>query len=426
MLENIYRSNIVRSSGIYIAGQIINTAVLFLLIPVLTRFLTPADYGVVAIFQILIGVVSPFVGVNIHGAIGIKYFDKDKINLSVYIGNCFFILFLSFVVSSLIIWALANQINHLAAFPKEWLWAVVFCAAGQCIILILMTLWQVQIKPFAYVIYLILQNALIFGLSIWFVVLFNKGWRGRIEAQVIAVLIFGVLAFITLYKKGLLQFSYDKSYMLHALKFGLPLIPHALCGILIAQTDKLFIAKMVGIYDTGLYAVAYQIASVISLFAVSFNGAYYPWLYQKLKDNNPVIKRKIVILTYIYFLGVLIFALVLFLLTPWFLRFFVGDRFVDAGKYMFWLLMASAFGAMYYMVALYITYAEKNHFFSGITFIASVINIFLTYFLIRAHGVIGAAEAAAAVSFVYFILTFVFSAKCYKMPWNIRLNAVKI
>ncbi len=426
MFENIYRSDIARSSGIYIAGNIINTAVLYLLIPVLTRFLTPADYGIVAIFQILISVISPFVGINIHGAIGIKYFDKDKINLSEYIGNCFFILFFSFVVSAVIIWALANQINHLTAFPREWLWSVVLCAAGQCIILILMTLWQVQIKPFAYIIYLILQNALIFGFSIWFVVLFNRGWRGRIEAQVIVVLVFSILAFITIYKKGLLSFSYNKSYMLHALKFGLPLIPHTLGGILIAQTDKLFIAKMVGIYDTGLYVVAYQIASIITLFAASFSGAYYPWLYRKLKENNPNVKRKIVVLTYIYFVVIFVFALVLFLLAPWFLRLFIGDRFVDAGKYMFWLLIASIFGAMYYMVAGYITYAEKNHFFSGITFIVSVMNIFLTYFFIKAHGIIGAAEAAAAVSFVYFILTFVFSAKCYKMPWSIRQNVAKI
>ncbi|GAB1400783.1 hypothetical protein MASR1M66_22380 [Aminivibrio sp.] len=69
--------------------------------------------------------------------------------------------------------------------------------------------------------------------------------------------------YILLQKKWL-SFSFDKAYLAHALRFGIPLIPHSLAGILNTSIDRLFITHMVGIADTGLYTVGYQIGTVIA------------------------------------------------------------------------------------------------------------------------------------------------------------------
>ncbi|GAI91605.1 unnamed protein product, partial [marine sediment metagenome] len=54
-----------------------------------------------------------------------------------------------------------------------------------------------------------------------------------------------------------------------------------------------------------------------------------------------------------------------------------------------------------------------------ITLMSAVINIGLNYFLIKANGAIGAAQATTITFFISFILTWILSAKVYQMPWAI-------
>ncbi len=60
--------------------------------PVLTRYLNPDDYGVVAMFGVLLSFMVPFTGLSIHGAIARQYYDRDEVDLPSYVTNCLFIL----------------------------------------------------------------------------------------------------------------------------------------------------------------------------------------------------------------------------------------------------------------------------------------------------------------------------------------------
>ncbi|WP_369412260.1 oligosaccharide flippase family protein [Geotalea toluenoxydans] len=66
MISRILSSSLFRASGIYTISAVINSSIPFLMMPILTRFLTPTDYGIVSMFTVLVGIVSPFVGLNIH------------------------------------------------------------------------------------------------------------------------------------------------------------------------------------------------------------------------------------------------------------------------------------------------------------------------------------------------------------------------
>ena len=46
--------------SIYTLASIINATIPFLLMPVLTRYLSPTDYGIIAIAQSIIGFLTPF------------------------------------------------------------------------------------------------------------------------------------------------------------------------------------------------------------------------------------------------------------------------------------------------------------------------------------------------------------------------------
>ena len=257
------------------------------------------------------------------------------------------------------------------------------------------------------------------ALSLLFVVALGWRWQGRLLGIVVASIAFAFIGAFIIYKRKYISFSFSKSYIKDALFFGIPLIPHALGGWITTSVDRVFINSMVNIGATGIYTVGYQVGMIIGLLATSFNQAWSPFLYEKLKENNYAAKVKIIKFTYLYFVGIIIAALVLSFIAPFFLKFFVAKSFHSSYKYVFWIALAYAANGMYFMVAGYIFYTKKTYILSWITASSAIINIVLNYFLIKANGAIGAAQATTITFLVSFILTWILSARIYRMPWAI-------
>ena len=418
-IKGILNSKLIRSASIYTATDVINKAIPFLLLPVLTRYLTPEDYGIVSMFVVLVSFVTQFIGVNIHGAIARIYYDKDRVDIKAYITNCLFILLLSTTLVSLIYFSFSSIIAEITAIPMQILWVVIVVSFGDYLSRVVLTLWQVRVKPMQFGSYLISKTILNTSLSIWFVVLLGLTWQGRIFAKLITAAIFTIIGIIILWKSKWLKFTFNKSYVKHALGFGVPLVPHAVGAIIMTMTDRFFITTMVGIDTTGLYTVGYQIGMIINLFAVSFHKAYVPYLYERLKRNVYVEKIQIVRMTYTFFAALLFLALSLSLVAPWFLSFFVGREFVGSNNFVVWVAFGYAFQGMYLLVSNYILYAQKTQILTWITISIAIFNIVLNYYFISNYGAIGAAQATTIIFFIQFVLTWTLAAKVQKMPWLI-------
>ena len=415
--SNIVNHKLFKNSFIYTGSSVIRNAIPFLLLPVLTRYLTPTDYGIVATFQVLLAFVVVFVNLNMPGAVAVNFFKIEKQELRAYVGNVVFILFVSFLLTFCVISALKTPLSHLVKFPESWLSIIVVIALSESLFTIVLTLWQVEQKPLPYGIFQILQTILNVALSLILVVALNWRWQGSLLAIIITSIIFGFISFFILYRKKYIKFSFNKVYIKDTLLFGIPLIPHALGRWIMTGIDRFFINSMVNVAATGIYTVGYQVGMIISLIATSFNQAWSPFLFEKLKENNIVAKIKIVKFTYLYNVGIIVLALALSLLAPWFLKFFVSKNYQSAYKYVFWIALGYAANGMYFMVAHYIFYVKKTYILAWITFFTAVINVVLNYFFIKKNGAIGAAQATTVSYFVGFILTWILSARVYKMPW---------
>jgi len=327
MIIKLLGSSLFKSAGIYVGTGIINAVIQFLMMPILTRAMNPSDYGIVAIFGVLLSFSTPFIGVSGNGAIGRQYFNKEDIDLKVYITNCFLILLISTLIVTSIVLVFAKQISDLAVFPKSWIWCVILTSFCTFIVTITLTLWQVQSKPIFYGIFQV-SNALINILfSLWFVVILKWTWQGRIMAQVITVVIFAIIGLFILHRNKGFKFEFNKKYIDNALRFGIPLIPHTLGGIIMTTSDRIFITNMVGLSATGLYTVGYALGNIIGFAEHAFNMAYVPWLFDKLNKNDEDLKRKIVKFTYLYFAMILLMALFMTFVAPYFLSFFVDPKY---------------------------------------------------------------------------------------------------
>lgn len=418
LIKRILANNLFHSVGLYTIASVISKAMPFFLLPIMTRYLTPAEYGIVAMFGVLVGFFSPFIGLSIRGAITRQYFEK-KVDMPIYTTNCIYILICSTVIVSFIIYLLSEQISAISSFPIEWLWVVITVSFFSFIVQIVLIFWRVCVKPIYYGVFTILHTALNVSLSIWLVVVLNYGWEGRILALLYSMIVFAIIAIMVLWKEKWIKFSFNKSYIKNALIFGVPLIPHIFGSKAITMTDRFLITNMIGLADTGIYSVGYKIGSIISLLATSFVFAWSPWFYGKLKENSLESKYQIIKYTYFYFGAIIFFALIFSLCAPILLKFLVGDAFLASTKYVPWIAMGYAFNGMYYVVSGYIFYLQKTYYLSLMTFFSVFLNFGFTYLLILKYGAIGAAQATFISYFIKFFLTWIIAMRLYKMPWKI-------
>lgn len=382
----------------------------------MTRYLSPTDYGIVAMFTVLVGLTLPFTGFKSSAAILRSYFKKD-IDIPAYIFNTLCILLFGTVIVSIVYLLFSEWISAYSGFPEEWLFYVVIVSAAQFLNIVILVTWQARDKPISYGVFKILLTALNLGLSVLLIVGLGYGWEGRVMGKVVALTLFGITALGILWYSNLIKFKIVKEYISHALSYGTPLIPHAVGAFIITIVDRIFITNMVGLSETGIYTVGYEIGMIVGVLASAFNKAWTPWLFEKLNEGGKVIKRKIVKFTYCYIFIICGLALALSLCSTWFMKFFVGENFYSAVSYIFWIAFAYAFKGMYMMITNYIYYEEKNHLLMWFTLLSAGLNIILNYFLIQYYGAIGAAIATTATYLIQFLLTWILAIKISDMPW---------
>ncbi|MDB5099451.1 MAG: polysaccharide biosynthesis protein [Cyanobacteria bacterium RYN_339] len=401
----------------YFGFNILNAAIPFVFLPVMTRYLVPEDYGIAGIFLVLVGIGMPLIGLNVHAVVNLRYLERDRLDFPAFMSSAFVLVGLSAVLAGMVVAVFTGPIAWISAFPAGWLWAVVVVCAAQAVANIAATMFQIQLKPTAYGLFQTFSAVLLVALSLAFVVTMGWGWQGRIGAQVLAVVLAAAVGTGLMAREGWLTARPRRSYVADAVRFGLPLVPHYLGGYIYTMLDRMFVAQMISLRQAGLYVAGYQVCQVVTLVETSFNQAWSPWHYRELAKRDPAANRRIVVATYAYFLLLLAFAGAFGLVVPWVMPWLLGPRYAEAGLVVPWLALAFALGGMYKMVGNYLFYAERTGTLGVITLTIAAASPAFTYGLIKLHGVVGAAEATAAAFLLQFLLTWVAASRVHPMPW---------
>ena len=404
---------------VYIFSTILSAAIPFALLPVLTRYLSPAEYGQVAMYSIFVNALGALIGLSIHGAANRRFFDDDvkKFELSRFNGNCFFVLIITTSLALLFLFFLDSYLSDFLSIPVIWIYFGVLSVFFGFILNIRLGQWQIRGEAKLYGILQVSNAAVIFFFSLLFVIFFKLGPDGRIYGMVLSSLIIGFLSYLTLRNDKVVLLKYNREDMSYILSFGIPLIPHVFGGFLLLSVDRLLINKELGLEMAGIYMVAVSLGSVLNLVFNSINKAYSPWLFSQLKKKNIGIKISIVRKTYAYFVFLMMMAVLAYFIAPLVLRFIVGESFYQAAGVLPIVIIGQVFFGMYLMVTNYIFYVKKTKYLSIVTILSGVINIVFLLLLIPVYGIFGAALAFMAANFIRFIGTWVVSARVFSMPW---------
>ena len=420
MLAKLRSNSFLSGSSVYLFSNILNAAIPFALLPILTRYLTPAEYGEVAMFQTLLGALGAFVGLSVAGAAGRKYYDSDlgEQDLGRFIGACLQVLLVTASMVFMVMFIFKAQFSTWLGLDTTWILLAVMSTAAAVIVQLRLGQWQVRKKAMKYGALQISRSLMNMALSLLLVVLLLQGADGRISGQILAAASFALLALWLLKRDGLLWFfSWSPAYLKEVLRFGVPLIPHIGGIFLLTSVDRFVINSELGLTETGIYMVAVQLAAGVSLIFDAINKAYVPWLYERLKRDRLEEKQQIVRFTYAWFCIIALGAFLAFIVGPWFVTAVAGPEYRRAGEVIGWLALGQAFGGMYLMVTNYIFYSKRTGLLSLATIASGLLNIVLLLVLIRALGLEGAAIAFSIAMAVRFLLTWWVAQKRHPMPW---------
>ncbi len=411
------RNNFIKSLSVYTLTSLINAGLPFLLLPVLTKFLSVEEYGLLAIIQVFITLTLPLITINIMSTIQLEYHKLNKEDFASLVSSALLIPVFSFMFILLIYFILQPRLTDFMAIDSFWIFFIPVIALMQVIPQSVLSIYQISERPVSYAKFQITLALINFSATLVFVILFKLGWEGRLLAIFLSYALLSIAGFYFLCTEGFINFDFKKHHMKEALKIGAPLILHVLSGTLFLMSDRIFISYFEGNSDLGLYSVGAQIAMIAFIVQQSFNQAWVPFLFKNLQTKSLENDIKIVKISYLLFLFFLALPFVIKLLSYPIFSFIIDPKFHESIRFVFWIALGYSFLGMYKIATNYIFYEKRTGILSLLTFFSLCLNLFLNYFFIKIYGTIGVAYATALTVGVFFIIVFALANKIHPMPW---------
>lgn len=411
--------NLFKSISIYTISNIARQAVAFLLLPIISTYLSTSENGDLSTLMAIVSLLTPLVMLSAHGAINLEYFRQDQgtKNFSSYVSSAMINPLWIFGLLAVVTYAFGQQLSNWLELDLVWIYLIpTFCLLSFLPQLV-SVIYQIKKLAIHYAAFNISLTLFELCISIYLIVGLQMNWEGRAWGVWSSKFIFAGIAFYLLYRFGLLTKKIKPAYIKDALFFGLPLIPHILSAGIMDLSDRLFIREMISREELGIYDIGYKVGSIIMIVQASLVLAWSPYFYEKLKNITQDIKIQLVSMSYLLMLGLVVAGLGLTIVAPLIFYFFVGENFSDGLQYVSIIAFSYVFLGFYKIFACYIFYLKKTFVLSYIAVINILLNLTLNYILIGYYGAMGAAYATLISYFSFFLIVAITSYFLYPMPW---------
>ena len=399
-------SKLIKNTTFYTFASLFPQLLNFLLLPLYTHYLSPTEYGAIALVQVYSLILVIFGGFALHSSIGRFYVEyiNDEVRRKKFISSLFFLLliacalflFLVDINGQRLISFLYSESNiNYSPYFRIATWTALFTILIQLFSAILRI--EEKAKHFFIVsaIYAFLTTIfVIFG-----VVIFKMGILGYLLALLISHFLSFFLYFYLTRNNFVL--SFDFSLLRGPLKYSLPLLPHALSGYIFMYSDRIILEKYVSVAAIGVYALADQIARVFKMGVDSFNNAYSPHFLKTAHFDKSLAAEQSTTLAEFSVFILCLFIVLLSIFLPELSRFLIDQRY-----YAIWMMvpiLASSFifRSLYCFSSGGLFFEKKTLKVFLITLASAAVNIILNLIFIPIYGVM----VAVITSFIsYFSL----------------------
>ena len=412
MLKIFKKNKFLTDIGVYMISTSVNQAIPFLLLPVLTIYLIPGDFGYINNFSAILIIFTSIIGGGLSTNIEKHYFKEDEFFMSKLMGNLYFLL-LCGTIMLFIISGFLSFIFDIQFVPENIFILIPFISFFFVSFELLKTLLKTKKQVLSFTLVTLSEVLINVSISLILVIGLLLQWRGRVYAMALSYALFGLLSLGYLIHKKYITFSIKKDILRKILRLTLPLLPSGISVMIMRKSGILFIDAFQGKTEAGLYGVGLNLATIILFMSIPFIYTWIPHVYEKLSNSNGKniiisLRNKLFIFKgFIFSICVLVS-----ILSGFIIRIMTTNAFLKAAIFIPWLVFGFAFWAMTTMYMPFFIQYNKQKYVAVIAIIGAGLNLILNYFAIIEVGTIGVAIAFFVSNFIVYLMIF-FSVRTF-------------
>jgi O-antigen/teichoic acid export membrane protein len=417
-------------SAVYGAADVLQSAINFLLIPLYTGFLTPVDYGNLALL-LLFGTLAKIVfrmGLD-AGFFRVHYDQEDAPSRQALAGT---VSAFAAVVGALLLLSTALLAPFITrallgpdqGAPVRWVVLVAADVAVGTLAFVPLSLLRIEDRPVRFSLYSGLRHLLNIALKV--VLLWRGlGVDGALWADLLSTAVF--VAALLPVLRGRARLGWRADLLRAALGFGLPKVPHGLMVQAQNLADRKILDLFVSRAEVGLYSFGYTFGAGVKFALSAFEPAWGPFVYSRVRD--PGAPRVLARTATHAFAGFVALALAVALLAPEAVTLMTPRRpeFRAATPVVPVVALAYLLHGVFLLTSIGIGIERRARFYPLVTAAAAAVNIGANFAWVPRHGMMGAAWATVASYAVMAALGAVVSRRLYAIPFEAaRMTALSL
>ena len=389
--------------GYTIANYLIKGLAFFTL-PIFTRLLTTADFGIYNTFLAYENILTVILGVSFYSSFNAARFKFSKIEK--YISACITfssILSLVFLIFVQIIYPIYSRYLGL----DRWILVLLFAYSFSTAIITYYNSYvglDYQYKKFVLISAIGAIGNIVMSLLLVLTFFSNNRGIGRIAGMTIPTIFLSTYILLFFFSKN--KPNLDKNCIRYALLYSIPIIPHSLSQIILNQFDRIMITFIVGESESGIYSFAYTMFSILLITITSIDKIWGPWFFDNLKENNYLKIKKT---STQYGLLMAVISSLLMLIAPEIIKFLGPKEYWNAIYCVIPIVIGGYFSFLYYIPCQVEYYYAKTKYIAFGSILAAIVNIILNSIFIHQYGYIAAAYTTLISYLLYFLFHYLIS-----------------
>ena len=403
-----------------IVSMIILKGIAFFSSPLFSRLLGTSNYGIFSVYQTWVTVFACAFTLQAAGSFSVARANFALEEQNRYQSSVLSLSIISYAAFSCLVLIFIRPISDLLLVSNTVLVYALLQGIGQYTIEALHSKFTFEFDAHKSFFLSLAYSLCNIGLSLLFISLYsqNDNYMGKILGEMISTLALGLFSYLYIFRRG--KTIFNGNYWRFTLPITIPSIFHVLANLILAQSDRVMIQRMVSDSSVGIYSYAVTFAGIIHILFNSLNNSWVPFYYEysRLKDYDSIkehAKNYIVLFTVLTCGFMLLMREVFHLYAR--ADYWAGTDYIPI------IAFGAYFVFLYSFPVNYEFFHKKTKLIAVGTTLAALFNIILNYFLIKKMGAAGAVIATSVSHFLQFLFHYICARFVIieEFPYEIRM-----
>jgi O-antigen/teichoic acid export membrane protein len=423
MIKEITR--VAKHTATYGVGVVLSKAVGFLMLPVYTHFLKPADYGTLELLDLIVFLAGNIAALGISRAVFRFYaayedeHDRKEVvsTAMLFSAGMFALAAAAMILLAPTIAALVFGSRDYALFVRIVSLTLFFTAISD----VPMAYWQAQERTTLFVVLGFLRSIVGATLIVTALVILRRGVLGVVWANLATSALFGLGTAVVVLVQVRPRLVKEK--LKEMLSYGMPLVPWSLTMFVLTFSDRFFLRRFGGLADVGVYSLGYKLSMIVPLLVTGPFAQLWQWHQFELakhEDGKNLFARiqlYVTLASVFVALGVSLFACDI-------VKVIAPSSYVSASRIVPLITLTYVIENIRSFATSGILVQKETRRLIRISIVVSSATLVLNYFLISRFLAMGAAVATLLAYALALGLCYRAAQKVYAIRYDYRRNGL--